>query len=69
MVRRKKGGGRPFGQERTTASRPHDESRLAISTYEDVPDSEDEFLINRDKILLDEAPAQKKFRLAREEGE
>ncbi|KAI9836149.1 MAG: hypothetical protein M1838_005127 [Thelocarpon superellum] len=40
-----------------------------ITTYEDVADSEDEFLINRDKILLDEGPAEKRRRQWREEEE
>ena len=67
MGRKRKGGGAPFGQDDYVRSRPNDEARLAINTYEDVPDSEDEFMIHRDKILLEEAPAEKKLRLAREE--
>ncbi|KAL9056677.1 MAG: hypothetical protein Q9206_002648 [Seirophora lacunosa] len=47
---------------------PEDESKLTINTYEDVADSEDEFFINRDKILLDEGPQQKKRRKIEEEG-
>ncbi|KAL8766544.1 MAG: hypothetical protein Q9209_006687 [Squamulea sp. 1 TL-2023] len=46
---------------------PKDDSRHTINTYEDVADSEDEFFINRDKILLDEGPVQKKRRQAEEE--
>jgi len=41
---------------------------MAINTWEDVADSEDEFHMNRDKILLDEGPAAKKMRKYREEG-
>ena len=44
------------------------EAKLRINTYEDVADSEDEFHINRDKILLEEGPAQKKQRRYQEEG-
>lgn len=47
---------------------PASESRLRVNTYEDVADSEDEFHINRDKVLLEEGPAQKRQRRAREEG-
>lgn len=44
-------------------------SKLAITTYEDVADSEDEFHINRDKVLLNEEPhAAKRQRKSREEG-
>ncbi|KAI4112744.1 MAG: hypothetical protein LQ345_006152 [Seirophora villosa] len=46
---------------------PEDRSKLTINTYEDVADSEDEFFINRDKILLDEGPQQKKRRKIEEE--
>ncbi|KAF1953359.1 Sas10/Utp3 family protein-like protein [Byssothecium circinans] len=63
MGKKRKAGGR-YGESKT----PKEEnSKLAISTYEDVADSEDEFLINRDKILLDEGPAAKKLRKWKEE--
>ncbi len=39
-----------------------------ITTYEDVADSEDEFHINRDTILLDEGPAAKRLRKQQDEG-
>ena len=39
-----------------------------ITTYEDVADSEDEFHINRDKVLLDEGPDAKRRRKWQEEG-
>ncbi len=44
------------------------DNKLRVNTYEDVADSEDEFHINRDKILLEEGPVQKKQRRSREEG-
>ena len=44
------------------------EAKLRINTYEDVADSQDEFHINQDKILLEEGPAQKKRRRYQEEG-
>lgn len=67
MGKRGKAGGQPFGRGET---RQEDGgySRLKINTYEDVADSEDEFHINRDKVLLEEGPAQKRLRKAREEG-
>ena len=40
----------------------------AINSYEDVADSEDEFHINRDKIMLDDAPDAKRRRKWQEEG-
>lgn len=39
-----------------------------ITTYEDVADSEDEFHVQRDKILLDEGPDAKRRRKWAEEG-
>ena len=44
-------------------------SKIHVNTFEDVADSEDEFLINRDKVLLEEGPLQKRQRRAREDGE
>lgn len=41
---------------------------MRINTFEDVADSEDEFHMNRDKVLLDEGPAAKKMRRYQEEG-
>ena len=65
MGRKRKAGGRAYGEPKA----PKDEdSKLAINTWEDVADSEDEFHINRDKILLDEGPAAKKLRKYQEEG-
>jgi len=39
-----------------------------INSYEDVADSEDEFHINRDKIMLNEGPDAKRRRKIEEEG-
>lgn len=39
-----------------------------ITSYEDVADSEDEFHINRDKLLLDDGPDAKRRRKYEEEG-
>jgi U3 small nucleolar RNA-associated protein 3 len=44
-------------------------SKLSLNTWEDVADEQDEFLLNRDRILLDEGAAAKRRKRDREEGE
>ncbi|KAF2656510.1 hypothetical protein K491DRAFT_777891 [Lophiostoma macrostomum CBS 122681] len=68
MGKKRKAGGRPYG-ESNGASTNEDGSKLRVTTYEDVADSEDEFLLNRDKLLLDEGPAAKKLRKWKEQDE
>ncbi|RDW73532.1 hypothetical protein BP6252_07439 [Coleophoma cylindrospora] len=41
--------------------------KVSIRTYEDVADSEDEFHINRDKVMLDDGPDAKRRRRDQEE--
>jgi U3 small nucleolar RNA-associated protein 3 len=65
MAKKRKAGGRAYGEPKAPKE---EDSKLAISTWEDVADSEDEFHINRDKVLLDEGPAAKKLRKWQEEG-
>ncbi|KAL8634930.1 MAG: hypothetical protein Q9228_007527, partial [Teloschistes exilis] len=65
MAKKRKAGSRSDGYSRDRPS--EEDSKRTITTYEDVADSEDEFFINRDKILLDEGPAQKKRRKVEEE--
>jgi len=65
MGKKRKAGGRTYGEPKAPKE---GDSKLAINTWEDVADSEDEFHINRDKILLDEGPAAKKLRKWQEEG-
>ncbi len=67
MAKRKKGGKGPSNNGEL-GSAANNSARLTINTFEDVADSEDDFHINRDKILLEEGPAQKKRRQIREEG-
>ncbi|GAM82080.1 hypothetical protein ANO11243_000590 [Dothideomycetidae sp. 11243] len=43
--------------------------RLNVNSYEDVAGSDDDFHIARDKILLEEAPAEKRSRRIREQEE
>ena len=66
MGKKRKAGGQ-------TVANGHQEShdygkKLHVKTFEDVADSEDEFHINQDKILLEEGPAQKRQRKIREDG-
>jgi U3 small nucleolar RNA-associated protein 3 len=65
MAKKRKAGGRAYGEPKAPKE---EDSKLAINTWEDVADSEDEFHINRDKVLLDEGPAAKKLRKWQEEG-
>lgn len=67
MGKKRKAGGRPFGHERFNDV-PEKDSKQQINTYEDVANSEDEFFINQDKILLEEGPAQKRQRKTQEDG-
>lgn len=67
MGKKRKASGRPFGRDEPRELNDAD-SKLRINTYEDVADSEDEFHINRDKILLEEGPAQKRQRKIQEDG-
>ncbi|KAL5113947.1 something about silencing protein 10 [Pleosporales sp. CAS-2024a] len=64
MAKKRKAGG---GPNRVPHAPKDDDSKLAINTWEDVADSEDEFHMNRDKVLLDEGPAAKKLRKWQEE--
>ena len=68
MAKKRKANGQPFGQNESKRSKEKDDSKLAINSWEDVADSEDDFHIGRDKVLLEETTAQKRFRKAREDG-
>jgi hypothetical protein len=65
MAKKRKAGGRAYGDAKAPKN---DESKLAINSWEDVADSEDEFLLNREKVMLDEGPAAKRLRKHQEEG-
>ena len=43
-------------------------TRMRIKTYEDVAGSDDEFHLNRDKVMLDDGPEAKRRRKVQEEG-
>ncbi|KAJ4341801.1 something about silencing protein 10 [Didymella glomerata] len=64
MAKKRKAGGRAYGDAKAPKN---DESKLAINSWEDVADSEDEFLLNREKVMLDEGPAAKRLRKHQEE--
>jgi U3 small nucleolar RNA-associated protein 3 len=64
MAKKRKAGG---GASRAPKAPKEEDSRMRINTFEDVADSEDEFHMNRDKILLDEGPAAKRMRKYQEE--
>ena len=66
MGKKRKAGGKPFGEPKP--AKGGDGSKLRVSTFEDVADSEDEFHLNQDKILLDEGPAAKRLRKWEEQG-
>lgn len=57
--------GLPFGQPKAQ-NRTNEDSNLRINGYEDVANSEDEFHINRDMVLLDETPEAKRRRKVQE---
>ncbi|KAF2202960.1 hypothetical protein GQ43DRAFT_412641 [Delitschia confertaspora ATCC 74209] len=63
MGKKRKAGGKPSGEPKEY----NENTKMRISTYEDVADSEDEFYLNQDKILLDEAPQAKRLRKWKEE--
>ena len=68
MAKKRKAGGRPFGhQDPETAA--HEKSKLIINDWQDVAGSEDEFHINRDEIMLNDGPAQKRRKKAQEESQ
>ncbi|KAI4940190.1 hypothetical protein J4E86_011156 [Alternaria arbusti] len=64
MAKKRKAGS---GGSRAPKALKEEDSRMAVNSYEDVADSEDEFHINRDKVLLDEGPAAKRLRKYQEE--
>lgn len=68
MAKKRKAGGQPFGHKDAEVA-ANGKSKLVINDWQDVADSEDEFHINRDKILLEEGPAQKRQRKAQEESQ
>lgn len=58
------------GQSTKSGTQEFDRSqgKVAFATYEDIADSEDEFHINRDKVMLDQEPHAKRQRKLSDEG-
>lgn len=68
MAKKRKASGRFEGGKPDNGFESKGGKMGPITTYEDVADSEDEFHINRDKVLLDEGPDAKRRRKWQEEG-
>ncbi|OQO11998.1 hypothetical protein B0A48_02637 [Cryoendolithus antarcticus] len=68
MAKKRKGSSRG-GDEASGPSLDAGQSRKRIRTYEDVADSDDEFHLNQDKVLLDEQPEVKRRRKLHEREE
>lgn len=58
------------GQSAKSRTQDFDKSKgkVAFTTYEDIADSEDEFHINRDKVMLDDEPNAKRQRKSNYDG-
>jgi U3 small nucleolar RNA-associated protein 3 len=64
MAKKRKASGRAAEPQEPR----EEDSKMRITTFEDVADSEDEFHMNRDKVLLEEGPAAKRLRKWKEQG-
>jgi len=67
MAKKRKAGGQPKAKDEPEAQ-ANKRVRMNVTTYEDVAGSDDEFHINRDKILLGETPDIKRRRKQQEQG-
>lgn len=68
MAKKRKGGARD-AEEPKGPNMDVGESRKRIRTYEDVADSDDEFHLNNDKVLLEERPDVKRRRKQQDDEE
>jgi U3 small nucleolar RNA-associated protein 3 len=68
MGKKRKVSGRSDAIEAPTGWKERGGKLGPIKTYEDIADSEDEFHINRDKVMLDDGPDAKRRRKWQEEG-
>ncbi len=68
MAKKRKASSHEGGEEDTNGFEEKGEKMGPITTFEDVADEEDEFHIQRDKVLLDEGPDAKRRRKWQEEG-
>lgn len=68
MAKKRKVSGHSAAEETPAGWNNQGGKMNAINSYEDVADSEDEFHINRDKIMLEDGPDVKRRRKWQEEG-
>jgi U3 small nucleolar RNA-associated protein 3 len=68
MGKKRKAGARGAAEAPNDRSVSEPKVRLDIQSYKDVANSEDEFHLHRDKILLDEGPERKRQRKLAEQG-
>jgi U3 small nucleolar RNA-associated protein 3 len=69
MAKKRKASGRPTAAVEEKGWVQSKGGKIGpITTYEDVADSEDEFHINRDKVMLDAGPDAKRRKKWQEQG-
>jgi U3 small nucleolar RNA-associated protein 3 len=68
MAKKRKVSSHPAAGDPPSRWNDRDGRLGAINSYEDIADSEDEFHIDRDKIMLDDEPDAKRRRKWQEEG-
>lgn len=68
MGKKRKASGRSTGEEIANGFESKGGKMKAFTTYEDLADSEDEFHIQRDQVMLDDEPDVKRRKKLEEEG-
>jgi len=68
MAKKRKGSGRTAVADGEKGWGAKGGKIAPVTTYEDVADSEDEFHINRDKVMLDDGPDAKRRKKWQEQG-
>jgi U3 small nucleolar RNA-associated protein 3 len=68
MAKKRKATGRNGASEKQNGFETKEGKMSAYTTYEDLADSEDEFHINRDKVMLDDGPDAKRRKRWQKEG-
>jgi U3 small nucleolar RNA-associated protein 3 len=69
MAKKRKASGRSAAADEAKGFESKGGKIGPITTYEDVADSEDEFHINRDKVMLDDGPDAKRRKKWQDEGD
>ena len=70
MGKKRKAAGKPIGGPGPDSDEDKEfRTKLNINSYEDVAHSEDEFHLNRDRILLEDSPVRKRQRRIEERGQ